>query len=141
MFNIIIANTILNIKMGSKVSKEETECFNDIRFILTAFRNKYSEYPDFNKLPKYGLDRMIENLETPRKINWKIVQDFVRILHSWRVDTSFILTVENTFMSNNYNIDILSSYYLDVNKLEEKIKEIIEKYKSNKNVDKMVNRI
>jgi hypothetical protein len=102
----------------SNISKNKKKCYEEIRFILKSFKNKYEKY---DRIPKYGLSVTIDYLGNDSDKNRKIINEFIKNLSHWRSDMKFVMTVSADDTLEN----IYSSFIKDTFDLEDKIKKII----------------
>lgn len=114
--------------MGNQQTKQQrSECLNEVRNILIEFQTKYEEY-DKITIPKYGLDNIIIKLSKNNKKNIISLQNFLRNLKSWRIDTELAITVQSFYLRDYNKTDIYITYLLDITNLEQNINTILNKY-------------
>ena len=114
---------------ASKLNRKN--CFDEIRFILVSHQAKYREYAF---VPKYGLRNTINNLEKNQKINFQFVREFMRDIKRWKTDTEFSLTVK-TYTNKVENTVVYLMFLRDLVHLENKVIEILDKYRLTDSVD------
>lgn len=116
--------------MGNKLSQQKVKCFEEIKFLITSFKQKYENYQTEAKdkilLPKYGLDYIIEELSNKKK-KWLYLNEFYPNLQRWIYDTEFILLMQQFNMKQNQK-DIYISFINDTKDLQQKIIEVVDKF-------------
>lgn len=103
-------------------------CFEEIHFRLDYF---YIKYKNYDEVPKYSINILLENLNnkwyTDNKTIWFFINGLLSNIPRWRYDMEFILNTLQ-YKEQDNNEDIYKNFIKETFDLENDIVNIVKKY-------------